>query len=516
MALFDFAQIGKDLCKTKTKGSETPRVVYGAKDDPLDSDFQLEDVQNDDTSTIVSSDSQSSIESADSLTEKRSLWKRSKAKSARTLKNALSMSFIQTSRSKSPSRTSKETKEEPNQEVYISYQAIPVSQSNSFSLEAYNAGWGPAYAILKSMTCEEREIIMKSLLVKRKTEWYNEEVDSHAIIFKSVFGMRSRTSTAFRQIGIMKKGTWVHALIKCTNAFKISAKMVIASGDWRMPTRVTDKTTRKQALKASQAAQEECDADDNAETLAKIERNFYIQMQRSIEARLGSDLANAIADWVLEQAGQENAAAFEEYLEKRHQKDEKRDKKIARKKNRKNKSQFEIIDSACDSESGSDSDSLPEARGMQLSDKVDPQQLDKFLSDLCFISIPEMVQNMEKVRTGYGRFAILVAQTLVLKNIFVSQQKLQGEPPKNFMFTNQKDMIKKLAIVGAKDGIIGLSLGIPLATFVNPFLGLPLMAFSLINLSIGSTELNILETACMMMMHNLLLACNGTNISAMH
>lgn len=419
--------------------------------------------------------------------------------------------------------TKEESKKNATQtDLVLRYQPISFEESSEKRISAYNAGWGPAFAILHSMNFKDRETIAQILLVKRKTDFYNEYIDSHQIIFKSVFGFQSRTSTALRTVRLLKKATWAHALLKATTALNMSVKMLYTTGDWRLPTRVTDKMTRNEA---HLSCTEEFDV-RNSLLMDKLEHKFYKKTQRIMHKRLGDDeIGDFIADYIIEQAGPDKREIFTKFLEAR----EKHRRKKQKKKEKKGKTLVCVekeevsgsdktieteyvtdINSECSSKSEKheNNDDVYDQENNQTEENAngDNGPLTKSQFEILKgFPIRSLIENIEKAKPGFGIHVILLVKYLILKLDAESENQ-------NFQFTNDKEMIKKLAAMGAKDGIIGLSIGIPLATFVNPFLGIPLMAMSFINLTLGSTELNLIEAVSIMMMHVLILSSNGTSI----
>lgn len=350
---------------------------------------------------------------------------------------------------------------------------LPASrvEANQLMAKAHKAGWAPAYNLLKSLSHEEREYLMGKLFIKRKPGVYSEESDADRIIFSKVFGMRTRSSTALRQIGVMGRATWLHALYKVTNSLMIGPKFVFTSGDWRLPTRISEGVSRKRALEATRAGPA---ATTEAKLLTQAEFRFFDKLQQLLEKTMGNALIIELCDAILRAAGDENMHLFEGYLASRQARLDKLEKEEEKKKAKQTKSE-KVIE-------------VPE---------MDSIMIAKVLREF---DVPAQIANIERVKPGFGRFFLLLVYFAVLK----AQIK-----ETYYSFSNNKAMVKKLAAVGAKDGIIGLTGGILLSTFVNPLLGLPFMFLSLTNLSLGSTELNLIDIVCMMQLRQLELASSG-------
>jgi hypothetical protein len=386
---------------------------------------------------------------------------------------------------------------------------LSASDSQDLHARAFESGYLPAVLLLKTMSRADRECIMKRLFIQR-AERFNDEAEAFDIALKPLRGLRARTNTALRSLGLLGQSTWVHTLLKAATAMNLNPRMVISSGDWRLPTRITDGVTRKEALHASCEGFATVDAAGQSELLSRAEGRFLRKLQQVVEARLGPANADMVADWVIARAGPAHAPVFAHYLAKRKSPEkraraaaraERKDAKLALKKARKEAAKGGAADAAQLALLDRDTP-CPMGAGDPAKTPVPVALLESV-----FTNVPLIVANIERVKPGFGRFATLLAQTVALKAAFVQA----GE----FEYLSKSDLLVKMAVVGAKDGCIGLSLGIPLATFVNPFLGFPLMGMSFINLSIGATELNILEVVSMMMYHQLTLAANGTDLQSM-
>lgn len=386
---------------------------------------------------------------------------------------------------------------------------LSVAESQELHARAFESGYLPAVLLLKTMSRADRECIMKRLFIKR-AERFNDEAEAFDIALKPIRGLRARTNTALRSLGVLGQSTWVHTLLKAATAMDLNPRMVLSSGDWRLPTRITDNVTHKEALHASCEGFATADAACQSELLSHAEGRFLRKLQSVVEARLGPANADMVADWIIARAGPEHLPVFANYLAKRQSpakraraavRAERKDAKLALKKARKEAAKGGAADAA--------QLALLEPDAPCPMGAGDPAKapVPVALLEGVFANVPLIVANIERVKPGFGRFATLLAQTVALKASFIET----GE----FEYVSKSDLFLKMAVVGAKDGCIGLSLGIPLATFVNPFLGFPLMGMSFINLSIGATELNILEVVAMMMYHQLTLAANGTDLQSM-
>jgi len=389
-----------------------------------------------------------------------------------------------------------------------SYESISMELSNSLSIAAHKAGYGPAFKLLKSMNQNDRELIMELLLIGRRGPTYNDEIDAYDIILKSIFGLRARTNSALRQMRILSQSTWVHTLLKTATALNISRKMVLSSGDWRIPTRITHGVSNRAAMKA---VREEFSAKSVSSVLDKAEHKFYKSFRRNIEIRLGDELVEGIYDIVIAGAGEQFPIFKQEkekLLKRKTKKIRKRALSISSASSTGSSpltaSATEAHDSGIiqDEEPSADQNSEVHSESAQVANANEGELLP--LAQM--FQIETVVQNIEQVKPGFGVNVLVILEALALRT------KIEMETEGTFTFTDQKDMLKKMALVGAKDGFIGLSLGVPLATFVNPFLGFPLMGLSFVNLSLGSTELNIIECVIMIMMHQLYLAANGTSV----
>jgi hypothetical protein len=384
-----------------------------------------------------------------------------------------------------------------------------VAEIQELHARAFESGYLPAVLLLKTMSRADRECIMKRLFIER-AQRFNDEAEAFDIALKPIRGLRARTNTALRSLGVLGQSTWVHTLLKAATAMDLNPRMVLSSGDWRLPTRITDNVTHKEALHASCEGFATADAACQSELLSRAEGRFLRKLQRVVEARLGPANADMVADWVIARAGPEHGPVFANYLAKRKSpakraraavRAERKDAKLALKKARKEAAKGGAADASQLALLEPDAP-CPMGAGDPAKTPVPVALLESV-----FANVPLIVANIERVKPGFGRFATLLAQTVALKAAFIET----GE----FEYVSKSDLFRKMAVVGAKDGCIGLSLGIPLSTFVNPFLGFPLMGMSFINLSIGATELNILEVVAMMMYHQLTLAANGTDLQSM-
>mmetsp|Transcript_38197 Transcript_38197/g.61997 ORF Transcript_38197/g.61997 Transcript_38197/m.61997 type:complete len:487 (-) Transcript_38197:40-1500(-) len=483
MALFDFAQMGKDFVKSKNKKDDKAEDDAQAEVESLTSVQTLSSCEGD--KPVVPEDcchagllSDSTITDDDTLSETSDgsgMWSRSKRKTKIKLSQLKQFSLRRNKSERAIEK--KKTVSVPAEEA--DYEPITMEHSNQLTIAAHDASYGVAFKILKSMNRCDRQLILKLLFIK-VSQISNDELDAYNIIFKPMFGIRARTNTTFRSVKILRQATWAHSLVKVTASLKLSTRMVISSGDWRLPTRLTASMTQKQG---QQASKEECESGNSSAVLDSVEYKFFEKLQGNMEARLGYEATMQMLAWVIEAAGHENAAIFEETKEviKRREKMRKKHEKMRKKDEKKLRKQSKSV----------------VVEDVSRDDDVELAKLEDMFH------IKQVVANIESVKPGFGKYVVLLMMTLALR-----AKEAEGE----FQFTNKKEMVKKLALVGAKDGIIGLSLGIPLATFVNPFLGFPLMAMSFINLSAGSTELNLIEPVCMMMLHVLILASNGTNV----
>ncbi|GBG25088.1 Hypothetical Protein FCC1311_013052 [Hondaea fermentalgiana] len=641
MALFDIASMGKDMVNAARKKSsrekglesgdhddaeqakhareqqaaldeltDAENAFMSAADADTDTDGGVEDAETGDEDNANDDDEDDDVKSTQSGRSSRSLGKTlirkmysSRKKSFRERKN--SSESVRSAKS-APRRT----------KTAATFEPISMELSNSLALSAQSAGYGPAFRLLKTMNRIDRETIMDMLLIRRTGVSFNDETDAHDIIFKKLFGIRSRTNTALRAVRVLSQSTWIHTLLKVATALNLSAKMILSSGDWRIPTRLTTGISNRAAKRAA-------DADflaGESPVLDKAEQKFYSKLQRNIEARLGANAVMLIRAIVYEQAGPElRGVVFGEDVSKsdavepideldalqqperrkdtmdtddtigstseavavgdhidfhlhqdqdqvrtdddddddHHGENEDDDEPLApaismnlsetaHAKGASHAAGLELDELAMADKEDADADDAQSA-GTSNASKTAPEpargkkkMVAKKRSKLSLLSpkcrakskrdfkaeleagtvgaaeedeelfqlkesfqIPSIITNIEKVKPGFGKYVLLLLE------VFALRAKVRDE---DFVYADKKDMIKKMAVVGAKDGIIGLSLGIPLATFVNPFLGFPLMTMSFINLSMGSTEFNIIEPVCMIQLHQLFLAANGTSI----
>lgn len=692
-----------------------------------DDDDDDEDEDDNDPAALDDARSTSSARSARSLGQRliRKMSKKS-LKSHKESEGSVAKKSLKSRRESEGSVTS--TTSSKAGKPAPTFESITMELSNELALNAQKQNYGPAFRLLKTMNRQDREAIMEMLLIRRKGPTFNDETDAYDILFKRIFGIRARTNTALRAARVLSQSTWIHTLLKVATALNFSAKMVIASGDWRLPTRLTTGVSDRAAKKGANAEF----LSGHSPVLIKAERKFYRKLQRNLEARLGAHAVKVIRGLVYEQLepelrkivfGDENITeedAIEpmDDLDSSHMStttsgEDTRDdpllpklsmrfpsspgrfpsspvgfKNMFRKTVRGQQVATEGADVPCSGDETSshssrerDHSDAPEtrlahfgfseddstastciaskpstgspvssphrsardtstfksmlrrtmsnrnARQQQLqkkeledlrsgeqeenvsSDAGQPQKPSPLhpvlhseihsVSDVedgnlvlenidCESSpspsrltaktsiafsdspsraasaspstrsshsarsrrsrhsnlksmlrrnntsssrrtdeedmerlaelakeeqelrelkesfqIPQIVLNIERVKPGFGKFVILLLE------VFALRAKV-GD--KEFAYADKKDMLMKMAVVGAKDGIIGLSLGVPMATFVNPFLGFPLMGMSFINLSMGSTEFNIIEPVCMIELHQLFLAANGTSV----
>lgn len=503
MALFDLAQMGKGMMKKEKALDEKSSCGNVSLDQSVKSE-NIGVLCMDDASTISDFDSvcsdpcsheriQTNRTNSSCSVEPDENPEIEKGSFGERIKNSLTSFSI---RSKDDSGAVSGKKKLMASDPALVYADVDTETSQYYIVKAQKRGYGPAYQILQSMTRSDRHIIMDKIFIKRRAlDVCSDEQDSFDILFKKIYGLRSRTNTALRSIRVLQQSTWMLSLQRATIALNISAKMIFYQGDWRIPTRFVTGMSSKQGMVA---AREDFEKGDFTK-LDEIEHKFFIALSKNFAKRLGPELARDIRNHVvisLRNKGSAYAELFQETTEFELEEAAEIEASVkkADKKLKKAEAKFAKTNS---------SPALAE-------DFVDQKQtLDDDMSsqadDIDHFDALGIINNMEAARPGFGRHAILLIQILAM-------QAKYSRSDEEFSYTDLKDFLKKMGCVGAKDAAFGLTVGITLSTFVNPFLGFPLMAMSLINLTLGSTEARMIEPICMLQLHSLLLLANGTNV----